>query len=170
MTTARDLLLDLYGHMEWADAAVWRTLLASDVAARDDRALALLQHVHLVQRAFLSIWRGQPIDAHAGEGMDARSLRSWGRDCYGEAVAEITAASDEALAAPARVPWTRQIAESLGFEPAPVTVAETMLQAAWHTTHHRGQVVARLRELGVEPPLVDYIAWLWRGRPRGEWD
>ena len=34
-----------------------------------------------------------------------------------------------------------------------------------HSTYHRGQVNARLREIGAEPPLVDYIAWLWFDRP-----
>ncbi len=38
-----------------------------------------------------------------------------------------------------------------------------------HSTHHRGQVAARLRELGGEPPLVDFIAWLWWKRPEPEW-
>ena len=42
------------------------------------------------------------------------------------------------------------------------TSAETAPHVAMHTTHHRGQVNARLRELGAEPPLVDYIAWLWQ--------
>jgi uncharacterized damage-inducible protein DinB len=38
-----------------------------------------------------------------------------------------------------------------------------------HSTYHRGQVNARLRELGIEPPLTDYIAWIWFGRPEAEW-
>jgi uncharacterized damage-inducible protein DinB len=168
--TAHPLLSDLYGHMEWADAEVWRAVLGSDAARADVRTLGLLQHIHLVQRAFLSIWRGAPIDAHAGEGLDAAALQSWAREYYREAVAEIAATSEETMSSPARVPWTRQIAESLGFDPSPVTVSETMLQAALHSLHHRAQVVARLREIGAAPPLVDYIAWLWRGRPTAKWD
>jgi uncharacterized damage-inducible protein DinB len=50
------------------------------------------------------------------------------------------------------------------------TLAETMLQVASHSTYHRGQVNARLRELAGEPPLVDYIAWIWFGRPAPEWN
>jgi uncharacterized damage-inducible protein DinB len=49
------------------------------------------------------------------------------------------------------------------------TVAETMLQVTFHSAYHRGQVSARLREVGVEPPLVDYIAWIWFGRPDAPW-
>jgi uncharacterized damage-inducible protein DinB len=44
-----------------------------------------------------------------------------------------------------------------------------MIQVATHSTYHRGQVNARLREVGGEPPLVDYIAWIWFGRPAPEW-
>jgi len=40
---------------------------------------------------------------------------------------------------------------------------------ALHSLYHRGQVNARLREVGGTPPLVDYIAWLWFGRPAAEW-
>ena len=32
-----------------------------------------------------------------------------------------------------------------------------------------GQINARLREIGGEPPLVDYIAWIWLGRPTVNW-
>jgi uncharacterized damage-inducible protein DinB len=56
-----------------------------------------------------------------------------------------------------------------GREPVPTTMRETMLQVAMHSTYHRGQVNARLRELGAEPPLTDYIAWLWMGKPAAEW-
>jgi hypothetical protein len=30
-------------------------------------------------------------------------------------------------------------------------------------------VARRLRELEVEPPLTDYIAWVWTGRPEADW-
>jgi hypothetical protein len=33
-----------------------------------------------------------------------------------------------------------------------------------------GQVNVRLRELGCEPPLVDFIAWIWLGQPSADWD
>ena len=35
--------------------------------------------------------------------------------------------------------------------------------------YHRGQNATRLRELGGEPPLTDFVAWLWKGRPDGKW-
>jgi uncharacterized damage-inducible protein DinB len=44
-------------------------------------------------------------------------------------------------------------------------VAELVL----HTSYRRGQVATRLRERGAEPPLTDFIAWIWMGRPVPDW-
>jgi uncharacterized damage-inducible protein DinB len=38
-----------------------------------------------------------------------------------------------------------------------------------HSGYHRGQVARRLREHGAEPPLGDFIAWVWMGRPEADW-
>jgi uncharacterized damage-inducible protein DinB len=48
-------------------------------------------------------------------------------------------------------------------------VVEAMLQVVMHSGYHHGQVNARLRELGAEPPLTDYIVWLWFDRPPAQW-
>lgn len=40
-----------------------------------------------------------------------------------------------------------------------------LLQAMMHGQHHRGQNAARMRVLGVTPPLTDYIFWYAIGRP-----
>lgn len=37
------------------------------------------------------------------------------------------------------------------------TVQEILFHLANHTTHHRGQIVAQLRGIGVEPIITDYI-------------
>ena len=51
-------LNDLFRHMEWADASVWRAVLASDAARADTKLRELFYHVHMVQRAFLRVWQG----------------------------------------------------------------------------------------------------------------
>ena len=43
------------------------------------------------------------------------------------------------------------------------------MQVALHSTYHRGQINARIRELGGEPPLTDFIAWVWAGKPQPSW-
>jgi uncharacterized damage-inducible protein DinB len=34
-----------------------------------------------------------------------------------------------------------------------------LLQALTHSQHHRGQNAARMRELGVTPPMTDFVVW-----------
>jgi uncharacterized damage-inducible protein DinB len=38
-----------------------------------------------------------------------------------------------------------------------------------HTAYHRGQISTRIREIGGEPPLIDYLYWVWAGRPSPGW-
>ena len=47
--------------------------------------------------------------------------------------------------------------------------AEWADSLVWQSGYHRGQVARRLRELGVEPPLTDFIAWAPMDRPAAEW-
>jgi uncharacterized damage-inducible protein DinB len=61
------------------------------------------------------------------------------------------------------------VEQRLGRRPEPTTIGETALQVVFHSTYHRGQINARLRTVGVESSLVDYIAWVWLGRPEPEW-
>jgi uncharacterized damage-inducible protein DinB len=68
-----------------------------------------------------------------------------------------------------RLPWVGWIEQQSKQTLAPTTLGETILQVISHSTHHRAQANTRLRMVGAEPPMVDYIAWLWRGRPKPEW-
>jgi len=167
--TTRTLFEDLYRHMEWADATVWAVVLASEAARADAVTLGGLQHIHMVQRAFLSVWREEPIDGHAGENLEPRFLATWAETYYALSRARIREATEEALGAPVRIPWAKRVIERLGFEPGPTSFAETIVQVYSHTAHHRGQVISRLRRLGATPPLIDYIAWVWQGRPSPPW-
>jgi len=162
------LLRELYAHMQWADALVWRAVLALPAAEHDAPLREKLVHVHMVQRAFLSVWRGQGPDFRE----DFESLAEvaqWGRE-YHDAVLPFVEAFDEtALDRPMVMPWAGRFAARLGRDAEATTLRETLMQVVLHSTYHRGQVNARLRELGGEPPLTDYIAWIWIGKPPAEW-
>jgi uncharacterized damage-inducible protein DinB len=67
-----------------------------------------------------------------------------------------------------QLPWADRLVERFG-QALPATWSETVLQVNLHTTYHRGQVTSRLRALGSEPPLTDFIAWIWMGRPAPGW-
>lgn len=162
-------LIDLYRHMEWADASVWGAVLASEGGRADAKLREYLHHLHVVQRAFLRAWRGEPREAPYPTFDDAPSLMSWGRAYYAEAYAHLETLSDEKVSEPLSVPWGAMVERRLGRAPAATTAGETALQVALHSMYHRGQINARLRELGGEPPLVDYIAWVWLGRPGADW-
>lgn len=166
----RDLLLELYRHMEWADARVWAAAPTADPA--DVRLRSLLVHMHTVQRAFLSIWTGRPVgDAlrNADDFATLAEVRAWARPVYADVIAFLDTTDRDRLAGPMTPPWTAQVEAALGRSPGPTTLGETCFQVANHTTHHRGQVNTRLRELGIDPPHVDYIVWLWLERPAPVW-
>lgn len=168
MTNA-EALTDLYRHMEWADAAVWAAVLSSEEGRADAKLREYLQHLHVVQRAFLRAWRGEPADAPYPKFDDAAPLVGWGRAYYAEAQAYLASLGGGSLSEPLTVPWASMVERRLGRPPEATTLGETLLQVALHTTYHRGQVNARLRALGGEPPVTDYIAWLWMGRPAPAW-
>jgi uncharacterized damage-inducible protein DinB len=160
----RVFLEELFHHMEWADAEVWRV-----VPAEDTRLHTLLHHLHMVQHAFLLVWRGErPFAREAGEFATLADIREWAREFYPAARERLASLDETSLAAPLRLPWADRLVAREGGA-AETRFGETMFQVVNHSTYHRGQVNARLRELGVTPPLVDYIAWLWLGRPPARW-
>jgi uncharacterized damage-inducible protein DinB len=162
-------LTDLYRHMEWADAAVWTSVLANESGPEDAKIRAYLYHLHMVQRAFLRTWRGEARETPYPTFNDAQSLMLWGRAYYGEAFAHLRTLSDEMVSEPMPVPWASMVERRLGRAPETTTIGETVLQVALHSLYHRGQINTRLRDVGVAPPLVDYIAWVWLGRPEPDW-
>ena len=162
------LLRELYDHMKWADASVWRAALAHPPAASDTALREKFMHIHMVQRAFLSIWRGEAPQFR--ETFDSLGeVARWGGEYHDEVRSHFAAVDDGALDGIVVLPWADRLTRPFGRDAAPTTMRETMMQVAMHSTYHRGQVNARLRELGAEPPLTDYIAWLWTGKPPADW-
>lgn len=160
----------LFDHMEWADATVWRAI-GGCAAAADDKVLHhRLYHIHATQHAFLKSWRGEEIvfekaDAYPGLG----AVRQLARDFYAAAPAYVASLEPEALDRELVLSWASYFAKRSGFEAHASTLGETLLQLPSHSTYHRGQVNVRLRELGTTPPLVDFIAWVWLGKPAADW-
>jgi uncharacterized damage-inducible protein DinB len=152
--------------MQWADDMVSRAVLAADAARGDEALRQWLLHLHSVQRLFLDVWRRQPPHLpDASAFADAAQIVAWAQPYYAEASAFLDSVAPDSLAAPLALPWAAQLAEQLGMTPATPTLGETMFQVTSHSTYHRGQINARLRAVGGTPPLVDYIAWIWFGRP-----
>jgi uncharacterized damage-inducible protein DinB len=162
-------LRDLYQHMEWADTFVWRAVLKSEAALADQKLRDYFYHLHLVQHAWLRAWRGETSDVPFPTFDDAESVREWGRSYYDEIFGCLERMTDEEIAKPMQLPWAELVEKQIGRAPAAAAVGETMLQVALHSLYHRGQINARLREVGGEPPTVDYLVWIWLERPRANW-
>jgi uncharacterized damage-inducible protein DinB len=153
-------------HMAWADATVWNTVLAATQAAGDAKIADTLHHIHLVQHIFLQAWRGSAFairDRAEFASLDA--IAAWGLEARRDVLIYVNGVTAEELDQELRMPWAAYYEQQAKQPAAAHTRGESMLQVFLHTQHHRGQVCARLRELGGVPPTVDFILWLWSGRP-----
>ena len=162
-------LLDLYDHMAWADASVWEAVLDSEPALSDEALRNLLYHVQVVQRFFARVWRGEPLEAPQPAFVQTRAMYHWVKPYYGETRAYLESLPEALLDERMPEAWMRRIERLIGPSPTPTTVGESVMQVLLHSLYHRGQVNQRLREVGGTPPLVDYIAWVWKGRPAAVW-
>jgi uncharacterized damage-inducible protein DinB len=164
-----ELIRDLYSHMEWADSLVWQATLGSPDAAADQKLRDRLSHIHMTQRAFLQVWSKQTLDRFQSLKFETTGeLYAWIRPHYPEVRSFLATLRSAQFAEPTPVPWAKYFVQA-GREAAVTTLGETLFQVTSHSTYHRGQVNTRLRELGAEPPLVDYIGWVWLGRPATSW-
>jgi uncharacterized damage-inducible protein DinB len=165
----REDVTRLFDHMEWADSAIWNTVLATEAARSDAAVMARLHHVHLVQRIYLQMWLGKPDRGRELETFtDLAEVYEWARHYYRECRAFVATVDANALAAHVQFPWAEELVKWFG-EARTATVQETILQVVMHTSHHRGQLCTMIRGHGGEPPLVDFIGWIWMGKPDAAW-
>ena len=77
--------IELFQHMEWADASVWNAVIASPQAREDGELNERLHHIHLVQRAFLQVWRKEePRHAALDEFETANDMLAWAQGAHSE--------------------------------------------------------------------------------------
>jgi uncharacterized damage-inducible protein DinB len=160
---------NLLTHLEWADAHSWRAVRTLDKALTDERLKYLFHHIHLVQSVYMQAWSSKPFQLTELTGFsDLSAIEAWARPFYREAAAFAEAMDESVLSRPVDFPWSQLIAEKYG-KVIPATFSESAWQVFSHTTYHRGQIAIRIRELGGEPPLVDFLVWVWSGKPAPEW-
>ena len=159
----------LLQHMEWADARTWAAALAVPSIQRDPQMRDRLLHYHVTQRAYLQIWRHDPVEIpDPASFADLAAVCRWARVFYRELPAFLDEVDDSTMDRPINFPWVAELEARFGTV-TPATFAESLVQLVLHTAHHRGQVVTKVREAGGDPPLLDYIAWVWFGRPAPDW-
>jgi uncharacterized damage-inducible protein DinB len=150
------------GHAEWANAVFFHTWGKSP--ARDHEELRRrLDHIVMVQDAFLSVLRGQaPTRPQDGAPPSFTELNSRAQAGHAGLRGHVATLDEEAVSLTVRIPWFPD-------PPCVITVFEALVQVAMHTQHHRGQCMTRLRDLGGEATNVDWIIWLWKRKPEARW-
>ena len=166
----RDDVLQLLTHMEWADSRIWNAVIAIDAALRDRTLMERLHHVHVVQRIYLQMWLG---NSDPGRELstfaDLAEVHGWARAYYRDLRSFVDGLDAATLTGHVEFPWADQLAKWFG-EARSATLKETVIQVAMHSSHHRGQLATMIRQLGAEPPLVDFIGWVWMGKPEPAWE
>mgnify|MGYP001069261082 CR=1 FL=1 len=154
---------DLMAHLNWADAVFYRAWGKAAEALEDEDLRRRAYHAVYVQEAFYKLLRGEAV-ARPQDTLPAYSelkeRAQAGTTKLQLLAGELTA---EGIARPISVPWFQS-------PPCVISVREALVQVAMHSQHHRGQNIARLKQIGGEPKNVDWIIWLWKGKPEGVWD
>ncbi len=126
--------------------------------------------MHYAQYAYLQQWHGLPFDRlKADDFASLDAVYEWMRPHYLALHAFVPATEEAALPGPMSLPWSKYYGRQMGIDPKDTTLGETMLHLSCHGIHHRAQVNTLLSTHEAEPPLIDYIAWLWHGRPDAAW-
>jgi uncharacterized damage-inducible protein DinB len=139
----RSCLDELYAHEEWADAEHWHAFETYPPALGDTAICERLHHIHLVQHGFLwvtSPQRGGFAFKKLEDFPNMADLKNYGRQGLAEMNELLQKTDANRLEEVIEVPW-----------------------------YHRGQNATRLRELGGEPPMTDFIVWLRDGKPAARW-
>ncbi len=153
------LIRDLFGHEAWADALMMRALLACQAARDDSEIRDRLHHANLTQRWYCDLYEGVTGDYRTAGTPPFHELRIAVEQYHERMRTVLERLTTEALERTFTFP-------RLEF---PIRLAEAMLQETMHSGHHRAQNARRLRELGGEPPMADYLVWIWKGRPAPAW-
>ncbi|HJV48993.1 MAG TPA: DinB family protein [Geothrix sp.] len=154
-------LKDLLGHQDWADAMFFRAWGKSG-ALEDEDLRRRTDHLVSTQEAFLQVLKGEPVVLPERPLPDFNALKA---RCETAHRAFRALGQDQDAASLARlvcVPWFPD-------PPCVIPVSDALLQACLHSQHHRGQNMMRIKALGGAPKNVDYIIWLWKGKPEAIW-
>lgn len=162
-----DFLRDLYGHQEWADAELWKAVEGQPGALADEHIPKRFRHFHSTQYGYLMIVQGEKIgvrdfERRYGDSVEIQKVKENAKEIHhqlGQLLAEMP---ESRLEEKLLLPWFK--------DPSfVVSIAQALVQVPMHSQYHRGQNATRLRELGGKPPTLDFVLWIWKGKPKPEW-
>ena len=158
-----EMLRDLMGHEAWADGRLLRAVHDCQGAWEDVALSEKLHHIHAVQLAYLRLLQDEPVDWEELQ----RPFSSFEQfhtsisRYHKQAAALGNSLRSNELEKPVifPIPGEDERRSSLG---------EALLQVVMHSHYHRAQIATRLRELSGQPPLTDFIIWIWDGKPSSQ--
>ncbi len=160
-----DVILDLYSHMEWADAGHWGALLAYGPAREDPDLRERMLHLHGAQEVWLGRFQGLDLPVRwptVEDYPEIADLRHYAASCHVALRAFLPSLKEGDLA--------RELAfHTLAGDAVTQALGDSLLQVPLHSQYHRGQNATRMRALGSAMPGTDWALWTRRGRPTPQW-
>jgi uncharacterized damage-inducible protein DinB len=148
-----DLLLNLLGHMRWADTLVADALAASKTEPPTD-AVGLFAHIAAVEH----LWYSRIHSVRAAHAVwpklspnEARALAERHADLFEQLVNEGDATLQR------NVSYRNSAGRDFRN-----TVEEIVTHVTMHGSYHRGQIARIIRASGGDPPYTDYIQFMRR--------
>ena len=168
--TILDKIKESFDFMNWADAKIWETVLSIQQVEDKEKLKKLLFHLHLTQYAFHRIWSDLPMEfPKRADFKNLNELARWALKNTELLQSFIRDLKEEDLEKIVNIPWVKHSEEQLGIKAADINLSETIFQVIDHSSYHRGQANSLIRLMEAEPPMVDYIVWIWMGKPEAEW-
>jgi uncharacterized damage-inducible protein DinB len=157
-------LRDLMAHQSWADAIFFQCWESSQPTLADEDLRKRTAHIAMVQEGFRKLILGEPVSRPPEEPIPTFVELKGKIQASASALRTLLQEMDaDRLTRPLQVPW-------LQGKSTEITIAEALVQVAMHSQHHRGQNMTRFKQLGGTPKNVDWILWVWQGRPEATWD
>ena len=154
------MLRDLFNHQAWADAAILAAVRSHPAAAEDEALRKTLHHIAVTQRAFLSLFLERPFDPKTEFRIptELKDIEALFREAHRDETAYVGKLEEAGLSRVLDLPWIGSRAST----------GEALMQVVMHSQSHRGQCATRLRAIGGNPPMTDFIVWI-KDRPVPVW-
>jgi uncharacterized damage-inducible protein DinB len=152
---------ELFRHQAYADWSMLMAIKRNEAASHDQKLRELLHHILVSHRFWLHLIQGLPFAVEA-ENVLPSTLDDIVELFQATQIQElgwIGTLEDSDL---------DRVLESSFFPNRQVPISAALTQVCLHSQGHRSQCATRLRMLGGEPPMVDYILWIER-RPDPGW-
>jgi len=151
-----EMLTELAKYQAWADREHWRVLHGNAQLMEDAEIRKRLNHMLFAFEFLQALARGERRDPASMKERESMSEIETAMEQETESILKAIGSSD----------LGKQIPLPRGPKgPFEATTGALLLQALLHNQHHRGQNASRMRQLGVTPPITDYIVWYGLGRP-----